>query len=300
MSTPDLAALKRDPIAFIQHALRDPETGQPFVLSHAQKRFLRRALIVTPAGKLKYPELVFSCGKKGGKSTLAGMIVLYIIVALAGPYGEAIIVANDYEQALARTFAMIARIIESSPLLRNSAKIMSNRIVFSNGSTITAISSDYASAAGSNANIVTFDELWAYTSERSRRLWDELVPPPTRKVALRLTTTYAGYENESDLLLQLYKRGLSGIEVEPSLYESPSILMAWHHEPIAPWQDQEWLDQMRTSLRPNAYLRLVENRWTTTEERFVDINWWDECVSADAHYCWRTRQSAFGAALMRA
>src|SRR5262245_36032943 len=74
--------------------------------------------------------------------------------------------------------------------------------------TIMALASDYASAAGGNQNIAVFDELWAFTSERSRRLWDELVPPPTRQVACRLTTTYAGFEGESLLLEELHKRGL--------------------------------------------------------------------------------------------
>jgi hypothetical protein len=37
------------------------------------------------------------------------------------------------------------------------------------------------------------------------------VPPPTRKIACRLTTTYAGYEGESLLLADLHKRGLKGL-----------------------------------------------------------------------------------------
>ena len=45
-----------------------------------------------------------------------------------------------------------------------------------------------------------FDELWAYTSERSRRLWDEMVPVPASKISCRLTTTYAGFSGESELL----------------------------------------------------------------------------------------------------
>jgi len=51
-----------------------------------------------------------------------------------------------------------------------------------------------------NPTCVVFDELWAFTSERSRRLWDELVPVPTRAVSVRVTVTYAGFEGESALL----------------------------------------------------------------------------------------------------
>jgi phage terminase large subunit-like protein len=52
-------------------------------------------------------------------------------------------------------------------------------------------------------------------------------------------------------------------------------------EPVAPWQDVAWLEQMRLQLRPNAYLRLIENRWVTSESSFVDMDWWDRCVDSD-------------------
>jgi phage terminase large subunit-like protein len=54
--------------------------------------------------------------------------------------------------------------------------------------------------------------------------------------------------------------------------------MAWHHEPIAPWQTESWLTEMRRSLRPNQYLRMIENRFVTTESTFIDLDWWDQCV----------------------
>ena len=66
---------------------------------------------------------------------------------------------------------------------------------------------------GGNPNFIVFDELWGYTSEGSRRLWDEMIPVPTRKVSARLTVTYAGFEGESELLEELYKRGLKGEQV---------------------------------------------------------------------------------------
>jgi hypothetical protein len=74
-------------------------------------------------------------------------------------------VANDFEQAVSRVFAVIRRIVEASPLLRHEAKITSDRISFpALDATIVAIASDAASAAGGNPTISTFDELWGYTS----------------------------------------------------------------------------------------------------------------------------------------
>jgi Phage Terminase len=122
------------------------------------------------------------------------------------------------------------------------------------------------------------DELWGFTSEASRRLWDELVPPPTRKAAWRLVVTYAGFSNESNLLEELYEHGLKQPQIGPDLYAGEGQLTFWTHKPVAPWQTQGWLDQMKRSLRPNQYLRLIENRWTSSQSAFIDMAEWDACV----------------------
>jgi hypothetical protein len=105
-----------------------------------------------------------------------------------------------------------------------------------------------------------------------------MVPPPTRKIACRLTTTYAGFEGESVLLEELYKRGLTQPQIGTDLYAGDGLLMFWSHTPVAPWQDERWLAQMRRTLRPNQYLRMIENRFVTTESSFVDMSAWDQCV----------------------
>lgn len=283
MNNPNLARWRRDPVEFIRNVLINPETGRAFQLYPQQERFLREAFTPREDGTLPYPEIVYSTGKKGGKSTFAAMVTIYVIVALGGPYAEAYCVANDFEQAQGRVYQAIVRIIEASPLLRSSAKITANRITFrSTGASITALASDYAGAAGANPTITIFDELWGYTSERSQRLWDEMIPVPTRKVSVRLTVTYAGFVAESDLLEGLYRRGLQGEEIAPSLYRQFGLLMLWSHDPVAPWQTPEWIEQMRSQLRPNAYLRMIENKWVTSESTFIEAEAWDGCVDPQA------------------
>jgi hypothetical protein len=133
--------------------------------------------------------------------------------------------------------------------------------------------------------ISAFDELWAYSHERLRRLFDELVPPPTRQIACRLTVTYAGFEGESTLLQELYKRGLSQPQVAPNLYAGDGILMFWSHDPVAPWQTASWVAEMRRSIRLNQFLRMIENRFVTTETAFVDLAAWDKCVDPKLGSC---------------
>jgi phage terminase large subunit-like protein len=274
---------QRDPASFIEQVLRNPETGKPFVLLPAERSFIEHAFKTDPDGRLVYPEQVYSAPKKSGKTAWAAMHLLTTTLVFGGPYAEGYALANDEEQAQGRVFQAIRRIIEKSPLLRREAKVTQSRVEFpATHATITAIASDYAGAAGANPTISCFDELWGYASERSRRLWDEMVPSPARKISCRFTSTYAGFEGESALLEELYNRGRALPLVGHDLHAGDGLLMLWSHEPLAPWQDARWLADMRRTMRPNQYLRMIENRFVTTESPFVDMEWFDACVDPNA------------------
>jgi phage terminase large subunit-like protein len=275
---------RSDPVAFIESVLYDPETGKPFKLLPAERDFLAHAFTLGADGRLLYQELVFAAPKKSGKTAFAALITLTVLLLFGGHFAEAYTLANDFEQAQSRVFQAIKRIIESSPLLKREAKVTADKIVFPafRGATIATVANDYTGQAGANPTISCFDELWGYVSENSRRLWDEMIPPPTRKITCRLTVTYAGFSGESVLLEELHKRGMAQPEVAPSLHAGDGILLAWHHEPIAPWQTEAWLAEMRRSLRPNQFLRMIENRFVTSESSFVDIEKWNACVDPNA------------------
>jgi hypothetical protein len=279
-----LARWRARPAEFIETVLYNPETGAPFVLLDAEREFLKYSYQLDENGRLLYPEQVYACPKKSGKTGFAGLHTLTTILLFGGRFAEGYTLANDLEQAGARVFAAIKNIVQASPLLRNEAKITADKIVFPNfhNATISTVASNYATAAGANPTISVFDELWAYSSERSHRLWDEMVAPPTRQIACRLTVTYAGFSGESVVLEDLYKRGLALPQVGPSLYAGDGLLMFWSHEPIAYWQTPEWLASMRRSLRPNQFLRMIENRFVTSEGSFITPDQWDAVVDPDA------------------
>jgi phage terminase large subunit-like protein len=277
-----LARWRADPIAFVETVLVNPETGKPFELLPAERAFLVYAFMLDENGKLRFPELLYSCPKKSGKTTFAALHVLTLCLLFGGAFPEATLCANDQEQSRGRVFEMCRRIIEASPVLKREARVTESRITFpAFDATITAIASDAGSAAGGAQCVAVFDELWAYTSERSRRLWDEMVPPPTRKIACRLTVTYAGFEGESLLLQELHKRGKALPQVGKDLYAGDGLLMFWSHVPVAPWQDEKWLAEMRRSLRPSAFSRMVLNEFASSESQFVDLGSWDQCVMPD-------------------
>jgi phage terminase large subunit-like protein len=279
LDTSALTRWQRQPLSFITEILRDPETGKPFVLLDAERAFLEHAYQTDDSGRLVYPEQLFGAPKKSGKTGFAAMHLLTTTLVFGGRFAEGYAIANDLEQAQGRVFLAARRICETSPHLRRECNITQTRIEFpQTGAVIQAIGSDYAGSAGANPVISSFDELWGYTSERSRRLWDEMVPSPVRKISARLVTTYAGFEGESVLLEELYKRGLQQPQVGIDLHTGDGLLMFWSHVPVAPWQDERWLIDMRRTLRPNQFLRMIENRFVTTESSFIDMAWWDACI----------------------
>src|ERR1700722_6572312 len=88
----------QDPCLFIREVLVNPETSKPFELYTAQERFLRELFKRAPDGRLLYPEAVYSCPKKSGKSTTAAMAMLYAVIGLGGRNAEGLVCANDRDQ----------------------------------------------------------------------------------------------------------------------------------------------------------------------------------------------------------
>ena len=141
--TLDAAALRRwrrQPTDFIEETLHDPETGKPYRLMPAERAFLEHAFKTDARRRLLYPEQVFAAPKKSGKTAFAALHALTTVLLFGGAYPEAAILANDLDQAVARVFAAIRRIVECSPLLRVEAKLTADTITFPTiGATNTAI-----------------------------------------------------------------------------------------------------------------------------------------------------------------
>jgi len=283
-----------DPVAFIDDCLPLNERGERWRLEPHQRAFLHAAFTFDAAGCVGSDTILYSCPKKSGKTTLNAAVTCWWAFTQEAP-NELLIIANDFEQAQDRVFKTLVGLIKHNPTLARSAVITAKQIVLSNSTTITVLASEYAGAAGSNHGFTSWDELWGYTSEPSRRLWEELTPVPTRRNSLRFITTYAGWEGESDLLWGLYKLGVSpdehsdgrGERLDPDLplfaNREARLLAYWDHEPRMPWQTPTYYRSQRRVLRPSTYLRLHENRWTTTETTFLTPELWDPNVDAAHH-----------------
>ena len=104
------------------------------------------------------------------------------------------------------------------------------------------------------------------------------MPPPTRKIACRLTTDLCGLRGREHAARRLYKRGLQGKQIEPDLYarrRHVDVLDTCLYRAVA---DGGMARPDARQLRPNAYLRLIENRWVSSDSTFVEMEWWDACI----------------------
>ena len=249
-----------------------------------QRRVFSHCLTPGPDGKFPYQTILFSTIKKSGKSALAAAVEAWYAEQLP-PDSYLYCIAGDEEQA-GLVFGDIVYHAKEQ-----GHKTYKNKIEYPNGTTINVLSQSYKTIAGTRHAMTVWDELWNYTTEQARRAWDEMTPIPTVPNSLRFIATYAGFENESELLWDLYLQGVGKDENEkgqgkpiPGLEDLPcwsngSLFTYWDHEPRMPWQTEDYYDGQRKSLRPSAFLRLHTNSWTTTNETFIPIDWWDRACS---------------------
>jgi hypothetical protein len=240
---------------------------------------LRLAFVFDRTGQLGLRLLLWSEVKKSGKTFIAACLGIWWAATRTNT--EVLVVANDLDQAQGRVFKTMVALCRLNGLERAKyVKVKATELEFISGTTVTAIASEYAGAAGSRHSLVIFDELWAFGTERAVRLVEELTPPPTEENAWQLVVTYAGFTGESKLLETLYQRGLTGerIDRELEVYRADDLLMFWSHQPRQPWQTPEYYASQRRSLRPNTYARIHENRWVSSESAFIPAEMWDACV----------------------
>lgn len=248
------------------------ETRKPIIIEDWQEK-----LILDPIFKsnMAYHLAVLGLTKKDGKSTLAALIALYKL--MFGPdFSEVYVLANDLEQAQNTVFSKIIRAIELNQRLLARLNVTQDTISYeTKGSFIKILASEYAGSFGTGASLVIFDELWAYESERARRLFEAFTENPTRSDFLTLVVSHAGYSKES-LLYDLYKIGIG--PDRPKDY-----FFLWSHKNLASWKTSEFLNRQRNrpGMRKNVYRRLYKNEWTEEEDNFITSEEYNRCVNPD-------------------
>ena len=262
------------------------ERNRPIVLFDWQRQQLREVFPPANGGRPVVMNYLDSECKKLGKSTKAGVVAAYM--AVTEPGGEVFICAADKDQARDRVFKSIRYAVEHGPL-GDYAVAYRDRIDFSNSATITALPMDAKGAAGPEPVCVIFDELHTYTWESERRLWDEMIIPPTLDYGIRWVASYAGFTGESVLLQEVWDRVMAGecVQEWPPIYHNDKvgwwgmILQGEEAYQLVPWgqgeRGRKYLEIARDSERPLSYRRLFCNLWVSSESAFCPAEWWEAC-----------------------
>lgn len=268
------------------------------VLFPLHRRIFGKLLTPDDVGKFPYETVLFSAIKKSAKTAIAASVAAWFLEE--SPAGtEIFVIANSKEHAEGLVMRDVQyhfqQRIEDGTYSdkrkeHNFINISQFRIELANGSFIQVLANSFKSSAGSRHSLTLWDELWGSTTELDRRMWDELMPIPTVNNSLRFVSTYAGFENESELLWELYLRGvgedehkdgqgkkIEGMEDLPC-WASGNMFTYWTHEPTMPWQTEEFLDLQLANERPMAYIRLWTNNWVTSQEEFIPVAWWDSAA----------------------
>lgn len=154
---------------YIPETKKDPKLNGRFRFIEYQKDVLREALSRDEKGNYKYSIIVWSDIKKSAKSTVAAAVNLYR--AHWTDWGEFYVIANDLKQADSRVNYYLRRALTLNPKFTDKYQRLGYRTTAPSGSFIEAIPIDPSGEAGSNADMLTFSELWGSNEEAKQRMW---------------------------------------------------------------------------------------------------------------------------------
>lgn len=301
---------KRDPLEWIKREFYIPETkNDPVLQGHLylepyQEDTLREALSVDENGDYKYSIIIWSDIKKSIKSTIAAAVNL--ARAHAEEWGEFYVVANDLKQAQSRVSKYIRRSVilnpKTNPKRNREYKINGYTIQVPSGSTIEAIPIDPTGEAGSNADQITWSELWGANAKAQQNMWAEMTLSPTKRGrSFRWVESYAGFAEEAELLYSLYEMGVrqgeqlwperlynvtDGVPTPLELFvnKEARMLCLWNTQPRNKWQTKEYYASEAAVLPPNQFQRMHRNQWVSSTETFVPMEWFHACRRSDSEW----------------
>jgi len=302
--------LYKDPVKWIEEEFFIPETKHdPVLKGHLQlmpyqRDALYEALSRGEDGKYKYSIVIWSDIKKSIKSTIAAAVNL--ARAHTVEWGEFYIVANDLKQANSRVSRYVRRSLilnpKTNPKKNRKYKMSGYEITLPNGSTIEAIPIDPSGEAGSNADQITWSELWGSNEKAKNDMWAEMTLSPTKEgESFRWVESYAGFTEEADLLYSLWETGVKDGELlwpdrlydvtegkpaplELYVNKQARMLCLWNTLPRNPWQTKRYYAAEAAVLPSNQFRRMHRNEWVTSTETFVPMAWWDACERKDEEW----------------
>lgn len=284
----------------------DYAKAELLVLQEYQKDILNHVYTPKENGKFPYSYVIWSQPKKHGKTQIAAAVGAWWSCIIESP-NLILTLASNQEQSAGLIFKSAKPSLFAKggkvPLSTNAKP----EIIIPNGSVFQAIPNNYAGQAGGDYGLTLWSELWTYRLESDFRLFEELPPVPTRFNSVCHIETYAGFEDESKLLLSFHEKfftdtkesqmtdkaspvpGLEHIQtyrdgrLQPACMHIPEdkIFMFWDHEIRATWIDDEYIATEKATTRHSTFIRLWENRWQSSEGTFITPELYADSITLD-------------------
>lgn len=276
----------QDPIEWIQNNFYLYDRNELIKLYDCQIRPLRLAFERDSKGHYRFNTVLWSWPKKSAKSTVVAAVVDYI--AWNRPKSSIKLIANDLEQADSRVGAYLRENLRLGTRKdRVKIKPSGYRIEYDNQSIVNMIPIDPSGEAGGNDDLLVYSELWGWKSKAHQKMWSEMTLSPNKYGnSQRWIDTYAGQTGESPILEMLYETGVKQgkrvwDDLEVYINEPAKLLCVWITQHLLPWQISEegvsYYGEQESTLTPNEFRRMHKNEWTSSEESFIPLEWWNAC-----------------------
>jgi phage terminase large subunit-like protein len=271
--------------------------GKPFVLQDWQAYIVRQLFgwKRLADGLRMYRKAYIEVPRKNGKSTLCAGLALLLAFADGEPGAQVYTLANDREQAHI-VFDCAKIMAETSSVLADKIITLKTSIVQeSSHSVLRSLSSEAKTKAGYNISGTVIDELYAFDDPELVDL--VMTATGARKQPLIIEITTAGYDQES-ICYQTYEYAKN---VAAGMMEDPTFFtVIYEAEPKDDWTDPKVWRKVNPSLgvtvpesylesecheainvpaKQNAFRRLFLNTWTQQSERWLDMSFYDKCVT---------------------
>lgn len=265
--------------------------GKPFLLEPWQKKLFDELLgTKQPDGRRQYDTAYWTMGRKQGKSSLAAVLGLYMLLLDGEEGAEIAVAAGDRAQA-GILFDMAKRFVESCPSVARHCKLYRNSIaVPKTSSRFITVSSDAGTAHGLNLSCAIIDECHVH---KSRELADTLVSSMgMRREPLAMYITTAGFS----------LGGWAHREFEKALKIQQGLVEAPHYHPFiatAPLEDdpfsmdaaykanpnlgvsikedyiRKWIEKAKASTSDEVTYRTLHlSQWLSSENRWLKASDW--------------------------
>lgn len=266
-------------------------SGKPFLLEPWQKKLFDELLgTKMEDGRRQYDTAYWTMGRKQGKSSLAAVLGLYMLLLDGEEGAEIAVAAGDRAQA-GILFDMAKRFIESCPSVARHCKLYRNSIaVPKTSSRFITVSSDAGTAHGLNLSCAIIDECHVH---KSRELADTLVSSMgMRREPLAMYITTAGFslggwahrEFEKALKVQRgqvhdphYHPFIACADPEDDPFSMDAAYKANPNLGVSIKEDyiRKWIEKARKSTSDEVTYRTLHlSQWLSSENRWLRAQDW--------------------------